>query len=276
MNLRNLGALLVALIVAALPVWPRSRPAPSKASSPTRPAPSFPARRSRRAASGASCRRSPTPRALQLPRPSPGNYTISANLTGFTSVKVPDVRLTLGQTLKVDLALRVSTIQEEVTVTGEAPVVDVTSTARSTSIRDEFIDNAAQGPRLHDPGHPGPGREHRVQDRRPLDRRRVLVREQVHHRRHRDQRPRDRPQQPAAGHRHGRRGPGQVERLRGRVLGRGRRRRQRRHQVRHQRLQGLRVDATTPATRSASRAAPRSAPARPRPRPTRTAAPACA
>ena len=58
---------------------------------------------------------------------------------------MPDVRLSLGQTLKVDMALRVSTIQEEVTVTGEAPVVDVTTTARSTNIRDEFIENLPKG-----------------------------------------------------------------------------------------------------------------------------------
>src|SRR5262245_55972247 len=55
-----------------------------------------------------------------------GNYTVTGSLTGFTSVKVTDVRLGVGQTLKVDLTLRVSTVEEVVTVTGEAPVVDVT------------------------------------------------------------------------------------------------------------------------------------------------------
>ena len=60
-------------------------------------------------------------------------------------MKVPDIRLSLGQTLKVDMALRVSTIQEEVTVTGEAPIVDVTSTQRATSIREEFIENLPKG-----------------------------------------------------------------------------------------------------------------------------------
>jgi hypothetical protein len=75
----------------------------------------------------------------------PGTYVISGTLPGFTSVKVPDVRLALGQTLKVDLGLRVSTVQEEVTVTGEAPVVDVTTTVRATNIRDEFIENIPKG-----------------------------------------------------------------------------------------------------------------------------------
>jgi outer membrane receptor protein involved in Fe transport len=74
-----------------------------------------------------------------------GNYTITGSLTGFTSVKVTDIRLGVGQTLKVDLTLRVSTVEEVVTVTGEAPVVDVTATVRSTSIRDEYVDKMPKG-----------------------------------------------------------------------------------------------------------------------------------
>jgi outer membrane receptor protein involved in Fe transport len=74
-----------------------------------------------------------------------GNYTVTGSLTGFTSVKVTDVRLAVGQTLKVDLTLRVSSVEEVVTVTGEAPVVDVTATVRSTSIRDEYVDKMPKG-----------------------------------------------------------------------------------------------------------------------------------
>jgi hypothetical protein len=83
--------------------------------------------------------------AYRFPALPPGTYTVSGSLTGFTSVKIPDVRLSLGQTLKVDIGLRVSTVQEEVTVTGEAPIVDVTTTVRSTNIRDEFIEDLPKG-----------------------------------------------------------------------------------------------------------------------------------
>jgi outer membrane receptor protein involved in Fe transport len=88
---------------------------------------------------------SDTAGAYRFPALPPGTYTVSGSLTGFTSVKIPDVRLSLGQTLKVDIGLRVSTVQEEVTVTGEAPVVDVTTTVRSTNIRDEFIEDLPKG-----------------------------------------------------------------------------------------------------------------------------------
>jgi hypothetical protein len=82
---------------------------------------------------------------FHFPALAPGTYEVSSSLTGFTSVKRTDVRLALGQTLKVDMALRVSTIQEEVTVTGEAPVVDVSTTTRATNIREEFIENLPKG-----------------------------------------------------------------------------------------------------------------------------------
>jgi outer membrane receptor protein involved in Fe transport len=83
--------------------------------------------------------------AYHFPALAPGTYEVTASLTGFTSVKNTEVRLALGQTLKVDMALRVSDIDEVITVTGEAPVVDVSSTQRATSIRDEFIDVIPKG-----------------------------------------------------------------------------------------------------------------------------------
>ncbi|MCM2257931.1 MAG: TonB-dependent receptor [Vicinamibacteria bacterium] len=80
-----------------------------------------------------------------FPSLAPGTYEITAQLPGFTTVKMPDIRLSLGQALKVDLTLKVSTVEETITVTGESPVVDVSQTTRAVAIRDEFVDKLPKG-----------------------------------------------------------------------------------------------------------------------------------
>ena len=57
----------------------------------------------------------------------PGRYRIAADLTGFKRLTRTDVVLILGSTQTVDLKLEVGGIQENVTVSGEAPPVDLTS-----------------------------------------------------------------------------------------------------------------------------------------------------
>jgi hypothetical protein len=57
----------------------------------------------------------------------PGTYELTAELAGFKKVSRPDVRLEIGRTTTLDLALAVGGIEEQLTVTGEAPLVDVTS-----------------------------------------------------------------------------------------------------------------------------------------------------
>ena len=63
-------------------------------------------------------------RLLQLP---PGRYKINAELTGFTSVVFPDIELLVGQNAVVPLALKLAQVNETVTVTGEALLVDTAS-----------------------------------------------------------------------------------------------------------------------------------------------------
>jgi outer membrane receptor protein involved in Fe transport len=147
MKFRSIGALLAALVVAALPAFAQEQTGAidgtiADATGAVVPGVTVEARS---ASGGGSSTTSDANGRYNFPVLPAGTYTISANLTGFTSVKVPDVRLSLGQTLRVDVTLRVSTVQEEVTVTGESPVVDVTTTARSTSIREEFIENLPKG-----------------------------------------------------------------------------------------------------------------------------------
>ena len=63
-----------------------------------------------------------------------GIYSVQYELTGFGTVRRPDVRLTAGFTARVDVALKVGALAETVTVSGAAPVVDVASTAARTEL----------------------------------------------------------------------------------------------------------------------------------------------
>ena len=77
----------------------------------------------------------------RFPALTPGVYEITATLQGFTSTKATEVRLAIGQLLKIDLALSVATLTESVTVTAESPLIDVKQNAATASITAEEIAN---------------------------------------------------------------------------------------------------------------------------------------
>jgi hypothetical protein len=66
-----------------------------------------------------------------------GAYRITAQLQGFAVITRSGLELLVGQQAVVNLQLSPSTVQESVTVTGEAPLVTTTqsSQASNTSIR---------------------------------------------------------------------------------------------------------------------------------------------
>jgi hypothetical protein len=57
----------------------------------------------------------------------PGPYEIRAMLSGFKQYTRPDIRLEIGKTTSLDVVLEVGRLEEVVTVTAEAPLVDVSS-----------------------------------------------------------------------------------------------------------------------------------------------------
>ncbi len=57
----------------------------------------------------------------------PGTYEISAELAGFKKSTQRDILVSVGETQSVDVRLEVGGLEETVTVTGESPLVDVTS-----------------------------------------------------------------------------------------------------------------------------------------------------
>ncbi len=62
----------------------------------------------------------------RFPALGPGRYTVRTELQGFATQEVTDIEMTIGLELVHDLTLKIQSLQETVTVTGEAPVVDTT------------------------------------------------------------------------------------------------------------------------------------------------------
>src|SRR5262245_60119612 len=68
-----------------------------------------------------------------------GTYQVEYALSGFTTIKNDNVRLTSGFVAKLDVTLKVGTLAETVTVTGAGPVVDVTATKTTTVLTSEHL-----------------------------------------------------------------------------------------------------------------------------------------
>src|SRR5438105_1968593 len=75
----------------------------------------------------------------RVPGISPGRYNLTAELPGFQTVSVKDITLVIGQEYTRDFQLGLSTLQESVTVTGEAPIVEATKTEVATVVTQEQI-----------------------------------------------------------------------------------------------------------------------------------------
>jgi len=69
----------------------------------------------------------------------PGDYTVTFMLTGFSTVKREGIELTGSFTATVNADLRVGSLEETITVSGESPTVDVQSSKRQQVLPDELI-----------------------------------------------------------------------------------------------------------------------------------------
>ena len=58
-----------------------------------------------------------------------GGYQITAELPGFTAIKRTGIQLLVGQQIVLTLEMSPSSVQESVTVTGEAPLIDTTQSS---------------------------------------------------------------------------------------------------------------------------------------------------
>ncbi len=71
-----------------------------------------------------------------------GVYSVKYELSGFQTVVREDVRLTAGFTSRLDITLRVGSVSETLTVSGQSPVIDTSSTTGTVSFTKETLENA--------------------------------------------------------------------------------------------------------------------------------------
>ena len=81
----------------------------------------------------------------RFPALAPGRYEVTATLSGFQPAKVANVALGLGQLLKIDLPMSIATLQENVQVTAEAPLIDTKQNAAFATIQQEAIARIPKG-----------------------------------------------------------------------------------------------------------------------------------
>src|SRR5207237_9416042 len=64
---------------------------------------------------------------FSAPQLKPGRYRIVAKLQNFSTFVRAGLILPIGQTVTIDVTLKLGSLQEAVTVTAESPLVDTTS-----------------------------------------------------------------------------------------------------------------------------------------------------
>ncbi|MGH9144417.1 MAG: carboxypeptidase-like regulatory domain-containing protein, partial [Vicinamibacterales bacterium] len=69
----------------------------------------------------------------RFPAIPPGEYKITYELAGFATVVREGIRVGLGFTAAINVELKIASLAESVTVSGQSPVVDVATTKTSTN-----------------------------------------------------------------------------------------------------------------------------------------------
>jgi hypothetical protein len=74
-----------------------------------------------------------------------GTYRLKLDLAGFTTVVRENLRLTVGFVARIDATMTVGGVQETLTVSGQSPIVDVSSTSASVAFTKEVLDSVPRG-----------------------------------------------------------------------------------------------------------------------------------
>jgi len=87
----------------------------------------------------------------------PGTYSVTFMIAGFNTLKRDGIELAGNFTATVNGNLRIGALEETVTVTGEAPTVDVQNTARQRIVDRDIIENIPAGRNIWALGALNPG-----------------------------------------------------------------------------------------------------------------------
>jgi hypothetical protein len=71
----------------------------------------------------------------------PGRYSLSVRKQGYARLVQESLTLTVGQTINLSLALKVSSVEETVTITSAAPTVDTVKTEASSTLNETAVAN---------------------------------------------------------------------------------------------------------------------------------------
>ena len=87
----------------------------------------------------------------------PGTYTVTFTLTGFSTVKREGLEVSGSFTITQNVELKVGSVSETITVTGETPIVDVQNTTRQTVVNHAVMDALPTGRNMFNVGVLIPG-----------------------------------------------------------------------------------------------------------------------
>jgi len=87
----------------------------------------------------------------------PGSYTVTFSLTGFSTVKREALELSGSFAAVVNVDMKVGSVSETVTVSGEAPIVDVQNATKQTVITHLELDSLPTGKNMFNVGVLIPG-----------------------------------------------------------------------------------------------------------------------
>ena len=76
---------------------------------------------------------------------SPGTYTLTYALTGFKTFVRKDIFVRVEETITVDVTLTPGALEEEVTVIGQSPLIDVKSTSRGMTLTKDIFSILPKG-----------------------------------------------------------------------------------------------------------------------------------
>ncbi len=70
-----------------------------------------------------------------------GGYTVTYSLQGFSTVKRENIPVEVGRTVQADVQMKVGNVEQAITVSGEAPVVDALHAGVTTNFNSELLAN---------------------------------------------------------------------------------------------------------------------------------------
>jgi hypothetical protein len=83
--------------------------------------------------------------AYRFPSLNPGTYSVKFELSGFQTIVREGILVLVGQTVPIDVSLKVAAVAETVTVSGQSPTVDTTNANVNVNLSDTLLQSTPGG-----------------------------------------------------------------------------------------------------------------------------------